>query len=125
MKMSQEIKCSFDVKGFFDGAKQVFPLHEKSSAYKKKFGVKEEKIKKKKGQTWSSKFLKTSEWKELRQKFLDQSEKVCVYCGEKENLQVDHIKPKSKYKELALEWTNLQILCWPCNRTKAAKEVKR
>jgi len=123
MHTIQEIKCSFDVKGFFDGAKQIFPLHENSSGYRKKFGLKEPK--RKKDKSWSYKFLASPEWKDLRKRFLSQSEKVCVYCGAKENLQVDHIKPKSKYKELALDWSNLQILCWPCNRKKANREISR
>lgn len=30
-------------------------------------------------------------------------------------MHVDHIKPRSKYPELELEFTNLQILCADCN----------
>ena len=30
-------------------------------------------------------------------------------------LHVDHIKPRSKYHELELDFNNLQILCEDCN----------
>jgi hypothetical protein len=75
-----------------------------------------------KKKTWSQEFLDSPEWKALRADFFATAEKVCRKCGSTDELQVDHIKPKSKYPELALDKSNLQILCWPCNRTKAARE---
>lgn len=33
-------------------------------------------------------------------------------------IQVDHIKPRSKYPELSLDIDNLQILCKACNKEK-------
>jgi 5-methylcytosine-specific restriction endonuclease McrA len=36
-------------------------------------------------------------------------------------IHVDHIKPKSKYPELALEYNNLQLLCEDCNLGKSNK----
>lgn len=136
----RKIKCSFNVKGFFDYAKQVFPLHEKSSGYAKanykyesvlpkieveikKEKIKPKKIKKKKYLTWSYLFLKSEEWKLIRKEFLNESEKFCVYCGSTNQLQVDHILPKSKYKHLALDKSNFQILCWPCNKNKGTKII--
>lgn len=38
-----------------------------------------------------------------------------------EYLQIDHIQPLSKYPELALEHSNFQLLCGPCNREKSDK----
>ncbi len=35
-------------------------------------------------------------------------------------LHVDHIKPRSKYPDLALDINNLQILCESCNLGKGA-----
>jgi len=35
---------------------------------------------------------------------------------------VDHIKPKSKYPDLAYDKTNLQVLCEECNIGKGARE---
>jgi 5-methylcytosine-specific restriction endonuclease McrA len=34
---------------------------------------------------------------------------------------VDHIKPRRRYPELALEFSNLQILCNRCNKQKGNK----
>ena len=73
-------------------------------------------------QTFSRKFMNSREWKKLRTEFMAESEKVCVRCGATEELQADHIKPKSKYPELALDKTNLQVLCWECNKKKSTKE---
>lgn len=41
-------------------------------------------------------------------------------CGEKKKLHVDHIKPRSKYPELQLTLSNLQVLCHDCNMGKSA-----
>lgn len=66
-------------------------------------------------------FLKSVEWLELRKIIFARDGEVCIYCGSVERLQIDHIKPRSIFPELALEPTNLQVLCWPCNKKKAAK----
>ena len=66
-------------------------------------------------------FLKSKEWKETRQKILEFYGKKCMACGSIEKIQVDHIKPRSKYPELELDVTNLQVLCWECNKIKNNK----
>ena len=63
--------------------------------------------------------LHTKEWKELRRRVFAKYGKKCLACGSKEKITVDHIQPKSKYPELALEFDNLQPLCWPCNKKKS------
>lgn len=47
----------------------------------------------------------------------------CVYCHNKEELQIDHVMPVSLYPELAFDVNNLQILCKPCHRKKSIKET--
>ena len=42
----------------------------------------------------------------------------CCACGSKDNLHIDHIKPFSKYPELASDFDNLQVLCISCNASK-------
>jgi 5-methylcytosine-specific restriction endonuclease McrA len=34
-------------------------------------------------------------------------------------IHIDHIKPRSKYPELELEFDNLQVLCATCNVKKS------
>ncbi len=61
-------------------------------------------------------------WKKLRYKVIQNSNKHCALCGRgKEDgitIEVDHIKPVCKYPELALDITNLQVLCEDCNTGK-------
>lgn len=73
-------------------------------------------------------FYRSNEWKELRYEKL----RVTQYCeccgktkkdklenGEKVKLTIDHIKPRSKYPELSLDISNLQVLCQACNSGKS------
>lgn len=64
-------------------------------------------------------FYKTQEWRSLRYKAFEENGNACQCCGASPKtgaiLHVDHIKPKSIYPELALELSNLQILCEDCN----------
>jgi 5-methylcytosine-specific restriction endonuclease McrA len=64
-------------------------------------------------------FYDTREWRELRWKVLRKSDMRCNACGRSRSdgiiLHVDHIKPRSKYPELELVESNLQVLCEDCN----------
>ena len=70
----------------------------------------------------SSIFFKTPEWKRVRYQALRIYKNFCQCCGRKRSesldLHVDHIIPKSIRPELALELSNLQILCADCNQGK-------
>ena len=44
----------------------------------------------------------------------------CNYCGDKEDLHIDHIFPFSKYRDNS--FLNLQILCRDCNLKKGDSE---
>ena len=67
-------------------------------------------------------FLRSNEWKTLRLKALELYGYVCIKCGRDNSreypINVDHIKPRKFFPELALEITNLQPLCGPCNKKK-------
>ena len=69
----------------------------------------------------SDNFYNSTDWRHLRAKFFKKNPKYCKNCGKSSNLQVDHIKPRSKFPELALEYSNLQILCQRCNSSKGNK----
>lgn len=72
----------------------------------------------KRGEIPASEFYASLSWKKLRYKALARSAGRCECCGatgDKAQLHVDHIKPRSKYPELALDITNLQVLCADCN----------
>lgn len=72
----------------------------------------------KKPEEIASDFYNSMNWKKLRYQALARSSGKCECCGaagDKAPLHVDHIKPRSKYPELALDITNLQVLCADCN----------
>lgn len=63
-------------------------------------------------------FYTTIPWLALKDEALRKYKRKCAACGSKKNLQVDHIKPRSRYPELEFCLDNLQILCQPCNKEK-------
>lgn len=64
-------------------------------------------------------FYASNSWKQVRYQALVKHGGKCQACGAtaKDNVKihVDHIKPRSKYPELALDIDNLQVLCENCN----------
>ena len=70
----------------------------------------------------SNDFLNSFSWKKLRMEALKLYGLKCQCCGatKKEGavMNVDHIKPRKYFPELALEINNLQILCGDCNHGK-------
>jgi hypothetical protein len=71
-------------------------------------------------------FYKTELWRSLRYQALAKHGNKCQCCGAGPGqgavLHVDHIKPRSKFPELALSLENLQILCADCNLGKSNKD---
>jgi 5-methylcytosine-specific restriction endonuclease McrA len=73
----------------------------------------------------SEEFYASLSWKKLRYQALTQASGKCQCCGatgDKSPLHVDHIKPRSKYPDLALDINNLQVLCADCNIGKLNKD---
>ena len=72
----------------------------------------------------SSDFLKSYEWKALRLQALILHGRRCQCCGASPDatnnvvLNVDHIKPRKLFPNLALNLDNLQVLCGDCNHGK-------
>lgn len=73
----------------------------------------------------SNDFLLSLEWKSLRSKAIEKYGTTCAKCGRKPSykypVNIDHIKPRKYYPQLALDIENLQPLCAPCNKEKANK----
>lgn len=71
----------------------------------------------------SDAFLRSYEWRSLRMVVLKARGRRCECCGAQPTdgvtvLHVDHIKPRRLFPALALDVTNLQVLCEPCNHGK-------
>ncbi len=106
--------------------KKVLP---KPIAYKEK-SIKKSKKKKKSirpqisncGNVISNEFLMTYEWRKLRMEALKLHGSTCQCCGASPKtgavMNVDHIKPRKLFPELALDINNLQVLCSECNHGK-------
>lgn len=67
-------------------------------------------------------FLQTYEWRRARMEALRKYGPVCQCCGATPAtgavMNVDHIKPRKLFPQLALDLSNLQILCHECNHGK-------
>jgi len=69
---------------------------------------------------WSKetkKFLRSKQWKLVRDLTFEHFDKVCTNCNSTDNIHLDHIKPRVKDAK-GLHWldiTNLQPLCGKCN----------
>lgn len=64
-------------------------------------------------------FYQSDEWRALRYQVLVKFGARCQCCGasakDGKQIHVDHIKPRSKYPLLELDFNNLQVLCEDCN----------
>lgn len=66
-------------------------------------------------------FLLSEEWYKLRYEAIIKYGNKCQCCGADSKsgpLNVDHIKPRVDYPELATDINNLQVLCERCNKGK-------
>lgn len=79
--------------------------------------------KKKKKRKSQKAFYASKEWQRIRYMVLKANDGRCELCGASKKdgikLHCDHIKPRSKYPELELEISNIQVLCEPCNLGKS------
>lgn len=74
-----------------------------------------------------SDFYESREWWTLRARVIASYKAMCMMCGRNPvedgiKLHVDHIKPRSKYPELSLDFNNMQLLCHECNIGKGNKD---
>lgn len=64
-------------------------------------------------------FLRGFDWLRIRMAALANTEGRCECCGASAKdgvmLNVDHVKPRKEYPQLALSLHNLQVLCHDCN----------
>jgi len=71
-------------------------------------------------------FYASPEWKLVRDQVIREQGRVCSECGKRvrnsSDVTVDHIRPRSKYPDLALDRQNLRVLCRRCNSSKGAKD---
>lgn len=71
-------------------------------------------------------FYNTLGWQRVRFMVLVAFGPRCMSCGKSSKdgytvIDVDHIYPKSRWPDLAMEPTNMQVLCRGCNFGKGTK----
>jgi 5-methylcytosine-specific restriction endonuclease McrA len=70
-------------------------------------------------------FLKSEEWFRLKARAIATYGCTCMRCRKKialwSHINVDHIKPRKYFPQLANDFNNLQILCAACNKSKGNK----
>jgi uncharacterized protein (TIGR02646 family) len=64
-----------------------------------------------------------TQYPESKNDLLEQIGEYCSYCERSTDLAVEHKKPKSKYPEHELEWTNFLLGCVNCNSIKKDKDT--
>lgn len=73
-----------------------------------------------KGGKWSSQTQserKSAKYRNLRREILERDNYTCQICNLRGgDLNVDHIKPYSKFPELRFSEENLRTLCVPCHK---------
>lgn len=72
---------------------------------------------------YSAKVTRSQRWKALRMQALDRDGWACVQCGDRQRLEIDHIKPVKDRPDLAYALGNLQTLCGRCHARKTRIEV--
>lgn len=108
--------CSTECETHFN----KFPVSRKGKRKKKKARAKANKLKIK---TSAKDFYESDAWRSVRYEVLKKFKRMCMVCFRTETeLHVDHIKPRSKFPNLQLEPSNLQILCKDCNLGKGNKD---
>ena len=76
----------------------------------------------------ATKFYKSAKWRKLRKSIVSRDGGHCQSCLikynriESRNLEIHHIKPRSKYPELRFEESNLITLCKSCNTRTGTRE---
>jgi 5-methylcytosine-specific restriction endonuclease McrA len=101
---------------------QKRPRKEERKAVKAEAKARRAKVKKQMTFSRADGFLATYEWRQVRMQVLKRDGAKCACCGATPAdglvMNVDHIKPRKLYPELALDPSNLQVLCSVCNHGK-------
>lgn len=69
-----------------------------------------------------------SDYREYKEILVEDFHGLCGYCGKNQEhlldiYQIDHFAPKSKFKNLESQYSNLVLSCPNCNRLKSDKWV--
>ena len=70
-------------------------------------------------------FYRSAEWQLIRKQVIEEQGAVCQECGvgitDEFDLTVDHVNPRSRFPDGALDVSNLRVLCRRCNSRKGSR----
>lgn len=74
------------------------------------------------------KYVVKNHYSEYKEILVEDFHGICGYCGKKreyllDKYQIDHFAPKSKFKDLENQYSNLVLSCPNCNRLKSDKWI--
>ena len=61
-------------------------------------------------------------YEKYKRSLLKRIGQYCSYCERPTDVNIEHVKPKSRYPELECDWENLLLACTNCNSTKGKKD---
>ena len=59
-----------------------------------------------------------SHWRDFHSDLSRAFSGLCAYCEERDNGEIDHFRPKSRFPELVYAWSNWVFSCHSCNQAK-------
>lgn len=65
----------------------------------------------------NDKLRNSLEYKLWRESVLERDNHICIWCGSKDKLEADHIKPFAYFPELRFAIDNGRTLCNPCHKS--------
>jgi 5-methylcytosine-specific restriction endonuclease McrA len=93
----------------------------------KKFDKKQKRLDRRARRKLRPDFYDSPEWLRLRYEVLQKHGARCQCCGATRadgiQVHVDHIRPRAFFPHLALEESNLQVLCERCNLGKGTRDA--
>lgn len=65
----------------------------------------------------------SARWREMKRRAVE-AHPFCAMCGEKERLEVHHIRSVRLHPELMFDESNMMVLCHACHSAQTRREIR-